>query len=88
MKEIVPKFNNDGFMIVEDVFWERYLTYAKTHRFNVIYTETHSCDFVECLKAFKEAGYKDTIIEVPCRVEGLELKPELHCKFELIENSH
>lgn len=85
MATITPKFDEDGFMIVTDVFWEKYFKYAVVHKFNVIYTCTKSCDFVECLKAFREAGYKDTLIEVPQRFQGLELKPEVHCKFEMAQ---
>ena len=84
MSEVIPKFDKEGNLLVKDVFWEKYLEYAKVHNFNVIYTETHSCNFVECLKAFREAGYKDTLIEVPQSFEGLKLNPLLYCKFEKI----
>lgn len=82
MSKLYVKFDDEGNLYVDDVFWEKYFEYAKEHNFNVVYTQTHSQDFVECLKSFREAGYKDILFEVPAIHNGLELKPYLYCKFE------
>lgn len=57
------------------------ISYAYYHRFNVILTETSSGETFRLIHKFLKRGYTIQVLEIPQKMNNLELAPKLYAKF-------